>query len=205
MQFLFQPHCVVCQKKAALNTHWCRSCLRELYRARKNGKASLLEYDGAPVRLLLEELRGERHRHALRFLGKIFRTHPIEKKFDVILTAPQRQMGTGLQSVAERLAKLTGARYLPKYFKKQGGHRQHGKSAVDRLNAPFFVQRSRAAPRLENLRVLVVDDVSTTGTTLGQCSVIAKEQGASLVEGLVLASRAAKIEGENQETKEKSQ
>jgi predicted amidophosphoribosyltransferase len=75
------------------------------------------------------------------------------------------------------------ARYLniPIYlgaFQKLRRHRQHEQSAENRLDGELFLEWSKSAPNIYGQRILLLDDVYTTGTSLLQAQYLLRKAGA---------------------------
>jgi len=60
---------------------------------------------------------------------------------------------------------------------------EHGQA----VHGAFAIRKSR---RVDNLRILLLDDVMTSGATLGACSCALREAGARSVPGLSIARTA---------------
>jgi ComF family protein len=92
--------------------------------------------------------------------------------------------------VARRLSALAGVRYGPDYLvRRRATQSQGGKSAAGRrrnVSGVFAVSRS-GRRRIEGARVLVIDDVLTTGATVEACARALKAAGASGVDLAVIA------------------
>jgi ComF family protein len=96
---------------------------------------------------------------------------------------------------SELLAKTIAADLRIEYslvLRRLGQTRQLGAKREDRLaqlNSSFAVKNSR---RVKNRRILLIDDVLTTGGTLLAVSKILKSAGAAEVNALVFAKRSAR-------------
>ena len=92
--------------------------------------------------------------------------------------------------VARPLSRLTGVPYLPDALvRRRATETQAGKSGAHRrrnLAGAFHVPDRRRA-RVEGRRILVVDDVMTTGATLEGCARALKAAGAARVDVAVIA------------------
>src|SRR5690606_18686500 len=68
-------------------------------------------------------------------------------------------------------------------FLKVGYHTQHGRTLTERMDAPCFMKLKHGVQG----KVLLIDDVHTTGTTLDQCAYLLRQGGASEVVVYALA------------------
>lgn len=91
--------------------------------------------------------------------------------------------------IARPLARRTGRPYLPDALVRRKGGTQGGKSASGRrraVQAAFAVQAGRRA-QVEGRRILLVDDVMTTGSTAEACARALLAAGAKAVDVAVVA------------------
>ncbi len=203
LRFFLRPKCVICGSDSRLSLHWCWACMRALRSLKRSTGSACIEYQGREAASLLSEMRGAQHRHALAFFGKRLAEKAMQQKFDYVLIAPQNRKSGGLSVFARKLASLTSAQFLPNQFSKPFKHRQHGRGAADRLNTDLFIC-SKRNPSLIGARILLMDDVSATGTTLAQCAHLLQEQGVQSTTSFVLARSPAKFKSEREETNKKA-
>ncbi len=190
LELLFPPSCVRCGEPS---TPLCRRCAALLVAAEPRdppeGLAalwSLVDYDDAG-RSLVTSLKYDGRRDAVRVLGAALADLP-DRGVDVVTwapTSPSRRRARGfdqarLLAVATARATRTPHRRL---LVRPEGPSQTGHDRADRLQGPAFDPRGRVPPR-----VLVVDDVVTTGATLSAAASALRRAGAAEVLGLTLAS-----------------
>lgn len=103
----------------------------------------------------------------------------------------QRRRGYNQAALlAEELSRRTGIPLVAVLEKSRRTPKQHHLDAGQRrmnLRGAFAVPEGRAAA-LRGRRILVVDDVTTTGSTLEECGRTLLDAGAAQVYGLVLAA-----------------
>jgi ComF family protein len=88
--------------------------------------------------------------------------------------------------LAKRLAAQFSAQYVDLLKRNKHTKTQVGLSRVDRLENLHNIFSSKST-NLTYKRVLIVDDVMTTGSTLEQCAKVLKANGVEQVYGLVFA------------------
>lgn len=149
--------------------------------------AALLAYDGAG-RELVARLKYRNARASVPFLSRGMAAL-VTEHIDVVTwapTTPARLRARGFDQ-ARVLARAVGRRLgVPSraLLVRRSGQAQTGRDAAARLAGPVFAPR---AP-LEGRRVLLVDDVVTTGATVAAAARALREAGAGEVH-VVAAAR----------------
>jgi predicted amidophosphoribosyltransferase len=152
----------------------------------------LLAYEG-PARQLVQGLKYRNRRAALAVLSTALAGRLDSAAVDVVtwvpaLPANRRQRGYDqAQLLARRLARR---RRLPvrRLLVRRGGRSQTGLDRSARLAGPDLVACGRVPSR-----VLVVDDVVTTGGSLGAAASALRSAGATEVRAAVLAATPSPV------------
>lgn len=187
---MLPPTCGVCRKPGASP---CAGCAARLVPAAEAAPPAglrscraLISYEGTG-RLLVTSLKYRNHRQALARLAVPLALLADPSMLDVVTWAPTtraRRRARGFDQ-AELLA-VAVARELHRpcrrLLDRLPGRSQTGQSLAVRSEGPSF-----AARPVGGLRVLVVDDVVTTGSTLARAAVALQRAGAAAVHGLALA------------------
>jgi predicted amidophosphoribosyltransferase len=137
-----------------------------------------------------------RHRHAA--LGWIADAMVVEldsavtPSIDVVTWAPttaSRRRERGFDQAQVLALAVARSRRRPgrALLRRIGEEHQTGRSRAERIGAPAFAARPTAA--LTGRSVLLVDDVMTTGATLGAAATVLRGAGAAHVVGLAAARR----------------
>ena len=181
------------------------SLCRECYAAKKNGIPIYYDKITAPVIYDHNVKDAIVYLKKGRFLGAVSTfCHLIEAmikadfdgvNFDFIVSVPPRQQRmreTNFDQskiIAENLAKIIKVKYLRNSMKRlRETEKQSDLGLFERktnLDGAFSLKRP--AEIFKNKIVLVIDDVSTTGSTINECARILKQAGAAKVYGAVLA------------------
>jgi ComF family protein len=119
----------------------------------------------------------------------------IDERFDAVVPVPlhwRRQWDRGFNQaelLARYIARRRGIPVLQALRRKRATETQAGLASAGRRRnvAGAFVLRSRPGARLEGGKILLIDDVMTTGATASACASALKRGGALSVSLLTLA------------------
>jgi ComF family protein len=210
LDLLLPPTCPGCGREG---THLCATCTRPLRRrlAEPPGVPLGLRSRAPPGVAQLEWLASytgttRAALHALKYQG----VRSLAEPLGVLLAARWGRAGRGGEVLvpvplhrarlhdrgydqAELLALAGGRRLrlpvLPALRRGEATSAQHalGRGARAANVGHAFVVTPQAAPRIEGRWVVVVDDILTTGATIGACARALRAAGARAVSALVVA------------------
>jgi ComF family protein len=196
---------------------WCRCCgyplphaLAEAPLCQRCAEAppafdrsrAALRYDAKSARMVLAFKRGGRLEGVPQFARWMVQAGgELLADADLILPVPLhrwRLLRRGFNQsalLAQRMSRLTGVPWAPSVLRR---HRatasQQGLGAEERLENITAASFKVTSPeRVDGARVLIVDDVLTTGATLAACTTVLRRAGAARVDALALA-RVVKTE-----------
>ncbi len=208
---LLPADCLLCERSLPWRQRGgvCHSCWQRLPWApgrRTPPASSALEailwaadYAG-PIRRLIHGLKFESMDYLADYLGgeAAYRLAPLigGRRLDVVVPVPLhwwRRYRRGYNQamlLAEPLARALGAPLARRLLaRRRAGRRQLGLSRRERLRSlrGCYAVRRGAGRGLSGKRVLLVDDVVTTGATLEACARALRRAGAGVVVACVLA------------------
>jgi len=127
-----------------------------------------------------------------RMLAEVVSTAPWRARVEAVVAVPthwrhrlNRQLHAA-EVLAAHVAQATELPYLPLLRRVRAGPHQVGLAATRRyenVRGAFALRRGAA---LRAARILVVDDVRTTGATLEECAKVLRRGGAAEVYGAVV-------------------
>lgn len=210
------PHyCLVCDDEGALLCSWCavEACASvppRCYKCHRSSKDSAVcsackrkttlahvwvraEYGGT-ARNLLQKFKFERGQAAAKTIAELM--HEALPYFvpDTLIvpvpTATSRVRGRGYDHaklLAKELAKITQLCHEPLIL-RLGQTRQVGakrQTRMDQLEGAFGLKKQD----IKGKRILLVDDVVTTGATLEEAAKVLKQSGAKTIDAVVFAQK----------------
>ena len=174
----------------------CAACLarpHDFERAR-----SLFRYDDASKPLILAFKHGDRLDHAPAFAGWLERTgRPLFADADMLVPVPLhrwklwRRRYNQAALLAEGLARLIGVPHEPLILEKKRPTKSQGEMPSAKARRRNVLGAFRVVPNkadgVRGRKIVLVDDVFTTGATLSACARALKRAGAARVDALTLA------------------
>lgn len=205
---LFPERCVFCGDSTGSESYLCESCcakIRPLYRVRTiSSEAEETFFCLVPflykgkVRdgLIAYKFRGQEE--SFRYFGDVLaegiRRQGSTGEWDWICNVPissRRKRKRGFdqsQKIARRMGKKLHIPYKNLLKKKIDNRPQHALSALERKSNVENVYEVRNREKLQGKRILLVDDIVTTGNTLRECVETLLRAGASVVFCVAVAS-----------------
>lgn len=210
LDLFFPPRCAFCGRIGVHGT--CAACEKALPRMETTlregalyGKCAVpLRYEGT-VRESLLRFKFDGARSAAEGYGPILARCAAEElggAFDVVTWAPvseRRRRKRGYDQaylLARETARAWGIEPVRLLNKRRDNPPQSGLGAAERRGNVIGVYEAADGATIENARVLLVDDIITTGSTLGECARVLRDAGARSVVCACLASASVETHKE---------
>ena len=192
------PHCVSCGRTLRNETSKCAECLDEKFYFDRAFACAL--YEGKMKELLHAYKFGRRKylgNFFIKAMEKFMNAHVKPGTFDAVVAVPMdkiKRNERGFNQSALLSARLAKKLNVPHYSKKlRRAYSSTPQSLLTKTDRKLNVRgRFSVASNvlLHGKRILLVDDILTTGQTASECARVLKEAGASTVTVLACARGA---------------
>ena len=205
LRLLFPPKCILCGKLLKdAETDLCRSCRTDSPECHKNNLtfsfldswAAVWYYDGYIMKSL-HRYKFSRARHYAPAYGRLLAmklTTEYPEGFDLLTWVPVsriRKFTRGYDQVellAEAVGRELGMGPVRTLRKLRNNPPQSGISGIEKRRANVLgIYRIENAELVKGKRVLLLDDILTTGATAGECARVLLTAGAGEVHGGFIA------------------
>ena len=208
--FLFPSRCPKCGRYVAERSGWCPECLQEALFVRRLSlsPASPLEEIWALshyrecLQKLIKDLKYRRKMSALPFIKSLLREVEPQVKWLAeggFLAVPVPLFAGKEKARGFNQTELIFGEWLQEkgiatvrgLIRNRETMAMYGLSPAEReenLRGAFEVAMKEGRPLVQGKKVLLIDDIFTTGSTMEACGKVLKEAGAASITGLVLAS-----------------
>lgn len=182
-----RPTCFRCNRLTT-DGRTCSSCRSSVQLA---GASVASHYDG-PVKELILALKFNNAISAAEIIAELLIPLLADKTFDLVISVPTtagRYRRRGYNQ-ARLIAQVVAAKLALPYrdsLRRLGSARQLGHSRQERLQQLSDSIIYRSTLELAGARILLIDDVMTTGATMAECAAVLKTAGAKSVWGGVIA------------------
>ena len=206
INIIFPKVCGICEK--IYENDLCKKCemrLRNISKVKidnynnKNFKKHLyiFKYEGIIKERLIKFKFGEKayiYKAFVNFLIKNKKVCRFLKSYDIIISVPihyNRKVTRGYNQsalVAKELSKKLTIGYEEKVlFKKVNNKPQSTKNKDDRQKNVIDVYYTKNEQNIYNKKIILLDDIFTTGSTVNECCKILKLAGAKYVDVMTIA------------------
>ena len=206
LDLVYPPRCPFCGRVTPEGAP-CPSCVEELSQippaeqalagvAGSYGRLIVAyPYEGIVRRVVLRYKKlGQRQLDELlaAYLSVALRRQATDWAFDLVTAAPGNRRNVHTRGfdagerIAQQAARLLGLPFYP-LFTPHDGPSQKELTEAQRLHAAKGIHLKENAPDLTGLRILLVDDVVTTGATIATCGAALRQAGACEVMAAAVA------------------
>lgn len=197
LPFIGEHRCEICGVKLFDEAMYCIRCENQEFVFEKNRSPFL--YDGI-IKKLVYKLKFDNKPYLAETLGKFMADEykKSEMRDEIVVFVPmteaeEKKRGYNqAELLASTVAKELGLPLLPALMKTKNTHQQKELNAKEReqnLEGAFICVFSQ----VKNRKILLIDDVFTTGATANVCSKVLLKAGAKSVDVLTIAVAKKRI------------
>lgn len=196
IEFFITPTCAKCGKITQFG-QYCSACKQKI-ETNLAGLIVAASYDAGPVKEMIHHLKYSGFSEFVDLLVELIYQRLLNKlpKGNIeVVPVPLHRSRESMRGfnqaelIARQLSKklnLTGGNFLRRTKNTEPQVTLSGQKRRENLINSFICEEPK---EVEGKTILLIDDVTTTGTTLNECARVLKDAGAKSVWGVVVAKR----------------
>lgn len=203
LELIYPKTCGMCNKIS--KSYICNKCKLKLKKILKLNKINfndkyfdsltyLFRYEGN-IRTMILEYKFKDKSYLYKFFSEIIVNNcNLKNKYDIILPVPihkKRKLQRGYNQselIAKDIAKNIDIEYSNSVLQKvKNTLPQSSLNKSQRINNVLGMYNITKPQYINDKKIILIDDIYTTGSTVNECSKILKKNGAVLVDVLTLA------------------
>lgn len=196
ISWISDPKCAICGTPFEIDvSKICTSCLNE--KPKFDRAISVFKYDNFSKEIILKLKHFDTTHIAKRLSMLMYKTAQIEiDNSDLIVPVPihftkrLKRKYNQSEFLAKNIGEMSDVKYEPRFLKKiKITPQQEGLSAKNRKKnvVGSFGVDEKYSGFIENKKIILVDDVFTTGSTVDECSKILKKYKAESITVVTIA------------------
>lgn len=181
---IFTYNCANCNEFVR-GTCLCEKCKNELLSAKNNEKSPFAYYYVGPARAVMLQFKFSNDPYYC--LDTLFDwlcesyNKLGDTDFDAVVTVPSfKNKETPIAEIADKFSYMHNLKFCPNLLKKiKATEKQHKLSSTERRTN--LVGAFMASPDVKGKKILLIDDIFTTGSTINECKKAIVSSGAEKV------------------------
>lgn len=197
VHLVFPSRCIYCNRLSEDRVHgFCHECYNSLsiYLKKIDFTWYIFEYDKKMSRVLKKAKYGGKP-EAVKTISKLIGNLLAKEKVnvDIVIPVPMHKNDLGDRGynqsgiAARKIAKLLGVPYKEKALKKMSKTKRQADLSRNARSRNLFGAFTADVGIVRDKKILIVDDIITTGSTLEECKNTLMAAGALSVEAAVIA------------------
>ena len=210
-RLFFPDRCLICGEPTLEKIPFCRNCIKDFTSLLSaecpvcgekpadcrcvGGKCAFLFFYSEPrAKRIILSLKHAPNKNAARFFGGVIANYYEKRVFDAVVFPPRTAKNTSkygidhVEAIAREYSRISGVPVSYALTRTHRAEEQKLLSAAQRRKNALGLFRADAEKLNGAKRVLLIDDVRTTGSTLAACAPALRKAGVKQITQFVLAN-----------------
>lgn len=210
-KLIFPDRCLLCGGITLERIPFCKTCIKDFTsllasecpkcgkpphdcRCTSGKSAFLFFYSDANAKKIILSMKHSLCKSAAVFFGGVIANYYEKRAFDAVVFPPRTQKNKKkygfdhVKAIAEAYSRISGVKVIYALSRARRAEEQKLLSATQRRKNALGLYKADAEKLKDISRVLLIDDVRTTGSTLNACAFALRKAGVKQITQFTLAS-----------------